>query len=83
MGSGLVLLVLILFWTLRLHAKIDSNGIKTRFVPLSFFKIEYKWNEISKCYVRKYSPIQEYGGWGVRGLGKKKHTMYQETWEFK
>ena len=22
---------------------------------------------MSKCYVREYSPIAEYGGWGLRG----------------
>ncbi|MCB7480915.1 hypothetical protein [Christiangramia sediminis] len=71
-GFGLVLLVLILFLTLRLHTKIDSNGIKTSFEPLTFFRKEYKWNEISKCYVRKYAPIREYGGWGIRGSGKSK-----------
>lgn len=71
-GFGIVLVVLILFLTLRLHTKIDSNGIRTRFEPLSFFRKEFKWNEISKCYVRKYAPIREYGGWGIRGSGKSK-----------
>jgi len=71
-GFGLVVLVLILFWTLRLHTKIDSTGIKTSFEPLNFFRKKFKWNEISKCYVRKYAPIREYGGWGIRGSGKSK-----------
>ena len=28
---------------------------------------------MEQCYVRKYSPLREYGGWGVRGsFGKNK-----------
>jgi hypothetical protein len=67
-----VLVIVITLLALKLHTKIDAKGIKTRFEPLRFFRKEFKWNEISKCYVRKYSPIQEYGGWGVRGSGKSK-----------
>lgn len=66
------LLIVILFWIVRLRTKIDSTGIDTRFTPLKIFKKNYKWNEISQCYVRKYSPITEYGGWGIRGLEKAK-----------
>ncbi|MCD6544585.1 MAG: hypothetical protein J7K34_08760 [Flavobacteriaceae bacterium] len=29
------------------------------------------WSELSKCYVRKYSPISEFGGWGIRGVQRK------------
>jgi hypothetical protein len=25
-----------------------------------------KWNEVQQCYIREYSPIFEYGGWGWR-----------------
>lgn len=64
------LLVAILFWILKLRTRIDARGICCRFEPLYFFKKYYKWNDISDCYVRKYSPLTEYGGWGVRGFGK-------------
>ena len=65
-----VLLVVILLWILKLHTRIDARGISCRFEPLDFFKRCYNWNDISKCYVRKYSPLREYGGWGVRGFRK-------------
>jgi len=68
---GVIFLFFILIWKLRLKTKIDAKGIKTGFEPFSFFKKEFKWNEIDKCYVRKYAPLKEYGGWGVRGSGKK------------
>ena len=71
MGSLLlVILICVLLWNMKLHTKIDATGISTRFKPFPFFTRNYNWNEISECYVRKYSPLTEYGGWGVRGLGK-------------
>lgn len=71
-GFGIVLLIIILFWVLRLHTKIDANGVSARFEPTGFFRREYSWREINQCYVRKYSPVNEYGGWGIRGGGTAK-----------
>lgn len=54
----------------KLETFINKEGITARFYPIQrSFKL-YKWEDITKCYVRQYSPIKEYGGWGVRGLGK-------------
>ncbi|MUP46365.1 hypothetical protein E0K83_11480 [Gramella sp. BOM4] len=72
LGIILVSSLVVLFWKLRLKTRIDATGISTRFVPLSFFKKHFHWKEIDSCYVRKYLPIQEYGGWGVRGTGKSR-----------
>ncbi len=68
--TGIFLLVLILFLLLRLDTKIDETGIHYRFFP---FQLKYrtrKWSVIEKAYVRQYKPIWEYGGWGIRGLGR-------------
>lgn len=65
-------LIFILIWRLKLKTRIDPSGIKTKFEPLGFTRKEFLWNDISECYVRKYSAITEYGGWGIRGLGKAK-----------
>lgn len=70
-----VLLFLYLFFILlligilpvKLHTQIDITGIKTQFTPFSIFTKKYSWSEIQECYVRKYSPLREYGGWGIRG----------------
>lgn len=52
------------FDTFETH--IGVEGIQLRFFPfhLKFKKIS--WDEISQCYVREYSPIGEFGGWGLR-----------------
>lgn len=66
----MVLLVSLGIFLLRLETVIDAKGVIARFHPFTFIKKQFKWNEIAKIYVREYAPIAEYGGWGVRGLGK-------------
>ena len=65
----LLLSVFVIFFT-RLETKVNSDGIYIRFIPFIFKERYYSWAEIKECYVRKYSPITEYGGWGIRfGIG--------------
>ncbi|WP_372918752.1 hypothetical protein [Salegentibacter sp.] len=66
------ILVSLLIFSMSLNTRIDSTGIKVKWKPLSFFKKQYSWNEISQVYVRTYAPIREYGGWGLRGFGVNK-----------
>ncbi|UJH92407.1 hypothetical protein LZ575_07780 [Antarcticibacterium sp. 1MA-6-2] len=71
--SGFVLIFATFFiFSLRLETRIDSRGVTARFNPFKFFTKHYYWKDIDNIFVRKYSPIAEYGGWGVRGLGKAK-----------
>ena len=67
-----VLLIIVMFIVIKLETRIDRNGITAEFTPFRIFKRHYNWKEINKCYVRKYSAISEYGGWGVRGFGTAK-----------
>lgn len=66
----LIVVVVIGFLVLRLYTRIDSSGIYAKFSPLNFVQKKFNWNEIEKCYVREYSPLSEYGGWGIRGFPK-------------
>lgn len=67
-----VIILIVLFWNIKLHTKIGPSGIETRFEPFGIFKRSFNWNDISSCYIRQYAPLREYGGWGVRGLNKAK-----------
>lgn len=71
LGSIITLLVALLFVFLKLKTRVDEKGIHYQFMPIHFSEKSILWNEIEQCYVRKYNPITEYGGWGIRGLGKK------------
>jgi hypothetical protein len=61
----IIIAVMVLFYYLKLETTINDAGIEVKFSPLGFNK-QIKWDEIHLCYVRKYSPIFEYGGWGWR-----------------
>ncbi|HET7361606.1 MAG TPA: hypothetical protein VFI78_06710 [Salinimicrobium sp.] len=61
------ILLLIGILPVKLHTQIDATGIKAQFSPFSVFTKKHSWSDIEECYVRKYSPLWEYGGWGIRG----------------
>lgn len=63
---GLSILLTFLFIFLRLDTQIKQDGIYVRFFPFQLKFKKYSWDKISKSYVRQYSPISEYGGWGLR-----------------
>ncbi|MDH4091745.1 MAG: DUF6141 family protein [Cyclobacteriaceae bacterium] len=63
---GLTLLLTILFNTFRLDTQIRKDGIYVRFFPVHLSFRHYAWDKIKKSFIRQYSPIGEYGGWGLR-----------------
>lgn len=65
-ATGLTILLTILFMNFRLDTQIKKDGIYVRFFPFHFSFKHYTWNALTKCYVRQYSAITEYGGWGLR-----------------
>jgi hypothetical protein len=64
----------ILFWQMRLITRITDEGIYVRFIPFHFKDQFYPWDSIESAQVRTYSPLKEYGGWGIKygfnGQGK-------------
>lgn len=61
----------LILWT-HLETRIDNEGIRVKYIPFGFSEKFFSWKEIEKCYVRKYNPLLEYGGWGMRSFGRKK-----------
>jgi len=66
LSTFLPLLIVAFIFALQLRTKIDKNGIVYQFWPVHRKEQIIKWEEVSCAYVRKYSPILEYGGWGFR-----------------
>jgi len=60
------LLFFLWFFVLKLETTINGDGVTAHFRWLPFCKRIIKWNEIQSISVIKYSPIYDYGGWGVR-----------------
>jgi hypothetical protein len=60
------MLLPVLFWQMKLVTRIAEEGIYVRFTPFHFKEKFYAWDSLSACYVRTYSPLKEYGGWGIK-----------------
>jgi hypothetical protein len=74
-GTNMIILVVsllfvvglnLLFLVAKLKTKINNDGIYITFFPFFTKPKNFPWNEIKEAYVRKYKPIWEYGGWGIR-----------------
>jgi hypothetical protein len=63
-----------------LKTLIDEEGIYVRLTPFMFRYKFYGWDSISSVHVRRYSPLGEFGGWGLRGRrGIFSYTMSGKT----
>lgn len=64
----LIAFVLLSAWilSLRLVTVISDQGVNAQFKLMPFARKFFSWAEIEKAEVVTYSPISEYGGWGLR-----------------
>jgi len=60
----------IFFMRLRLVVEIHRDRVEIRFAPIA--KRSIPFTEIARVEPRKYSPIAEYGGWGIKGWSRRK-----------
>lgn len=70
MSIAIAILATTALLSLRLETRIDEHGLFTYFRPFGFTKKFIPWEDVDTCYVRKYDSNEEFGGWGLRGLGR-------------
>ncbi|MEQ1822251.1 MAG: hypothetical protein ABL949_07065 [Fimbriimonadaceae bacterium] len=58
------------FFGLKLEISTNAEGVLIQLRPFANRTIGY--DEIASVEAMTYQPLLEYGGWGVRGLGKKR-----------
>ncbi len=64
-------------FSLKLEVWIDQNGLHYRFFPIIWKDKLISKAEIQRYEIRKYSPIFDYGGRGIRyGIGRKWGKAY-------
>lgn len=56
----------------RLITEVRPDGIYIRYIPFHRAYRRYAWEEIRESAARRYRPVREYGGWGIRGLGNNR-----------
>jgi hypothetical protein len=56
---------------MKLVTHVRSEGIFYRYPPFILKERKFDTKEIEKFEIRKYKPIKDYGGWGIRyGRGR-------------
>ena len=65
-GLATIGVVAAFLYSLRLETEVRADGIYLKMWPLhrSFRRID--WSEIERYEPRTYSPLREFGGWGIR-----------------
>ena len=65
------------YFSLKLEVWIDQDGIHYRYFPMIWKNKLISRQEIQRYEIRKYSPLFDYGGWGIRyGFGMKWGKAY-------
>ena len=62
----LMIVVIALVMLSKLTTEVSETGISFRMTPFHNKVRSYEWSDIDTVEVRKYSPLKEYGGWGLR-----------------
>ena len=68
-------IVTIFILLMKLCTCIDENGVSIKFFPFHSKYVLYKWDDIELVEVKNYSPLKEFGGWGIR-FGKKNSKAF-------
>ena len=75
--TGIIpLLLIFLVFKLKLVSRIRNDGLYFQFKPLQLKEKHISPDDIISFEIRKYKPIAEYGGWGIRVGGKKSGEAY-------
>ncbi|MGB0525505.1 MAG: hypothetical protein ACPGJS_21190 [Flammeovirgaceae bacterium] len=68
--------MLLLFYVMELRTMVKTDGIYYQFYPIHFKYKKVTWDDLESFYIRKYNPIKEYGGWGIRfGFNGKAYNV--------
>jgi hypothetical protein len=70
------LLTIILFRWLTLETIVNEEGVQYRFRPFQRKPKVIKTEDILHFEVKKYSPLKDYGGWGIRYGSSKNGRAY-------
>lgn len=61
----------------RMTTTVDENGVKVVFGLLPVYTRTISLSEIVEVHAESYSPLREFGGWGIRGLGNNRALNMQ------
>lgn len=69
---SILVLTMSMIFIIRLETEITKEGIRYKFWPFHRKPRIIRYEDIQKIEVRKYDPLSEYGGWGIKGTSKNR-----------
>ncbi len=67
---GLVLLLVLALGTLRMRTTVTAEGVTIRYGILNTTRVPIR--DIARAESVVYRPVRDYGGWGIRGFGRRR-----------
>jgi len=58
--------IAVLFLMLKLETQVRRDGLYVRFFPIHIRYRKFEREVLFEYFSTTYSPIREYGGWGIR-----------------
>ncbi len=65
-GVVVPIVIAALFILLKLQTEVRPDGLYVRYFPFHIHFKRFAAEDLSEYYARRYKPIREYGGWGIR-----------------
>jgi len=65
-GIGIPVAIMALFLFLKMETEVRPDGLYVRYAPFHIHFKRFGPEDLSEYYARRYKPIREYGGWGIR-----------------
>jgi hypothetical protein len=56
----------VLVWSASLETEVSTDAVTFRFRPFHLAPRRFAFHQIAHCEARRYDPLGEFGGWGIR-----------------
>ena len=66
LGLAILGAVGVFIYSIRLRTEVRADGIYVQLWPLHQSYRQISWDEIEHYEARRYEPLREFGGWGIR-----------------
>ena len=67
------------FWSMKLKTRVSEKGLHYQFFPIHLKERLIAFEDIESFKARTYSPMKEFGGWGIRyGFESKAYNVSGE-----
>lgn len=67
---GLDLAILLLLGNMR--TRVDTRGVLVTFGLFGWIRFRFHKRDLASALARRYRPLGEFGGWGIRGFGDRR-----------